>query len=366
LKQRRPDPEIAPALTRYLDDLEARIDPQVEEQLLQAWRVFAAGDFTGEVFSPARPRACPPKVAWPKVTVNAALGDYDSMALQQYLGCSQVLEHGGGELLNVRCNYGTSILPSLFGVELFIMDADLDTLPTSRPLNDPQAVKRLVAAGLPDLQGGYGRQVFEMAGRFLAIGRKYPNIGRYVHIYHPDLQGPMDICEVIWGSSIFYALHDQPGLVKALLELVTETYRAFMHAWMACVPSQPDGLREESFQAHWGFLHRGNLMLRDDSAMNLSPAMFREFIRPYDQRLLDEFGGGAIHFCGRGDHFVAEMSEMAGVYAINLSQPELNDMNTVFAYTVDRGINLLGLAREAAAAALAEGRHLHGRVHVPA
>ena len=26
--------------------------------------------------------------------------------------------------------------------------------------------------------------------------------------------------------------------------------------------------------AHWGFYHRGKIMLRDDSAMNFSPRMF--------------------------------------------------------------------------------------------
>jgi hypothetical protein len=246
------------------------------------------------------------------------------------------------------------------------MDAALNTLPTSRPLNDPQAVERLVAAGLPDLQRGYGRQVFEMGERFLAIGRKYPKIGQYVHIYHPDLQGPLDVCEVIWGSSIFYALYDRPGLVKALLELVTETYIAFMRAWAARVPARPGGGPGGDFCAHWGFYHRGRLMLRDDSAMNLSPVMFREFVRPYDQRLLDEFGGGAVHFCGRGDHFIADLCRMGGVYAVNLSQPELNNMDVVCAHTVERGINLLDLKPEAAAAALAAGRDLHGRVHVPA
>ena len=104
-------------------------------------------------------------------------------------------------------------------------------------------------------------------------------------------------------------------------------------------------------------------MLRDDSAMNLSSAMFHEFIRPYDQRLLIEFGGGAVHFCGKGDHFIAELTQMPGVYAINLSQPEYNDMESVFRCTVDQGICLLELNRQAAETALVQGRNLHGRVH---
>jgi hypothetical protein len=280
----------------------------------------------------------------------------DMMALQQYGMCSQQLESGSGHLMNVRCNYGTSIIPLLFGVELFVMDTELDTLPTSVPYNDVDAIQRIVDAGVPELRGGYIEKVLEMGARYAAIAREYPKIGHTIYIYHPDLQGPMDICEVVWGSTIFYAMYDRPELVKALLEIVTHTYVRCMRAWLDVVPFREDG------NSHWGFFHHGNIMLRDDSAMNLSPDMFDEFVRPYDQRLLDEFGGGAIHFCGKGDHYVDRLPEMDGVYAIHMSQPEYNDLETIYAHTADQGINILGLQRTVAEETVARGRDLHGRV----
>ena len=103
-------------------------------------------------------------------------------------------------------------------------------------------------------------------------------------------------------------------------------------------------------------------MLRTDSAMNLSPAMFDEFIRPYEQKLLDGLGGGAIHFCGRGDHYIASMSAMPGLTGIAMSQPHLNDMEVIYRHTVDKGIPLLGFNPKAVAEALAAGRPLRGRV----
>ena len=84
-----------------------------------------------------------------------------------------------------------------------------------------------------------------------------------------------------------------------------------------------------------------------------------EFVRPLDQRLFDEFGGGAIHFCGRGDHFIEAMSEMDGLYGVALSQPEYNNMETIYRHTVDKKIKLLGLAAEAVQSA---GRPLRGQV----
>jgi hypothetical protein len=46
-----------------------------------------------------------------------------------------------------------------------------------------------------------------------------------------------------------------------------------------------------------------------------------------------------------------------------MSQPEYNDMEVIYRNTVDKGIKLLGLQPEAAEAALAAGRDLHGCVH---
>ncbi len=349
--------DFSDALNKCLDDLEARIVPEEEERILKEWIDFSDGRFKADIFSPRRSRPAPPALEWPHVTVNAALDDFDAMALQQFGQCSQQLADAGGSLLCVRCNYGTGILPSLFGVEPFVMDEELDTLPTCRPLPGVEAIKSVLDRGMPDLSGGCGGKVMEMGVEFAAIARVYPNIGRHVHVYHPDMQGPMDVVELLWGSSLFYALYDAPDLVHDLLGLVTDTYVAFMREWEEIVP------RPDAYAPHWGLLHKGRIMLRDDSAMNLSPEMFDEFVRPYDQCLLDEFGGGAIHFCGRGDHYVESMSRMRGLHAVNLSQPECNDMDAIFAHTVDRGINLIGLRRDAAEAAVAKGRSLHGRVH---
>ncbi len=344
-------------IERYLEDLENRIDDETEERLFSDWLGFWEGRFDGEVFSPGRRKASPPGVNWPTISVNAALDDFDQMALQQLGRCSQALAAGSGELLCVRPNYGTGIIPSLFGAKAFMMDDDLDTLPTSRPLGGIDKLKAVINKGVPDVHSALAGRALRMAERFIAIKKQYPRIGKHVHIYHPDVQGPMDIVELLWGSNLFIDIVDMPGLVKELLELVTETYVSFMRAWQELVPFG------NGYAVHWRMLHRGQVMLRDDSAMNFSPGMFAEFIRPYDQRILDQFGGGAIHFCGRGDHYIAKMSRTRGLYAVHLSQPECNDMETIYRNTVDMGIKLIGLSRQVAERALARGRNLHHQVH---
>lgn len=345
-------------LNQYLDDLERRIDTNVEEQLFQEWMQFLDGKRADAIFSPRRPQCAEAGIQWPDININDALDDYELMALQQLTTCSNMLAQGTGDILAVRCNYGTGILPSLFGAELFIMPRETNTLPTNRPVEGgADAMKALLDRGVPDVHNGLGGKVFEMAERFQEMMRPYPTMQRHVHLYHPDTQGPMDVCELLWGSSLFVALMDVPDLVKDVLDMITQTYISFMTAWAERVPF------DEAYNVHWSLLHKGNIMLRDDSAMNLSLNMFKEFIEPYDQRLLDAFGGGAIHFCGKGDHYIPRIPAMPGVYAVQMSQPEYNDMEKIFANTVDKGIPLLNLQRDAAEQALQQGRDLHGRVH---
>jgi hypothetical protein len=346
-------------IDRYLDDLEERIDDGVERDLFDEWRHFAAGGFDGDMFSPRRGEGRAAGTKWPEIHINDAIEDGDLMVLRELKRCSDILAGGSGAIMCVRCNYGTGIMSSLFGAEIFTMPRETGTLPTTRPfLESPSQVRELLDRGVPDRRTGLGGKVFDTAERFLNVLGSRPNMGRHVHLYHPDCQGPMDICELLYGSGLFLALLDEANLVHDLLDLITRTYIDFMRAWHELSPPREDGVT-----VHWSLMHRGAVMLRDDSAMNLSPEMFDEFVRPYNQRLLEEFGGGAMHYCGRGDHFIESASGIDGLSAIALSQPEMNDMETVYRHTVDKGIQLIGLRRSAAEAAVRAGRNLHGNVH---
>jgi hypothetical protein len=350
--------EVRGTLSACLADLESRIDEAVEERLLSEWRDFCALKCAVPVFLPSRRSEAPPGVDWPQVRVNETLDDFDRMALQQFRGCSEVMRQGSGSPMTVRCNYGTPIMALLFGAELFIMPDETNTLPGNRPVpGGAEGIRKVLDRGAPSLDHPYLQKVYEMGRRFMSIKARFPKIGRHVYLYHPDLQGPMDILEMVWGSELFPDLYEEPELVHEALKLITETYIKVLREWERIVPLSFDG-----YAPHWSLWHKGAVMLRDDSAMNLSPAMFEEFIKPYDQRILDEFGGGAIHACGRVDHYIASLAAMPGMHGFNMSQPDLNDMEKVYANTVDRDVVLLNLSHAEVDAALARGRDLRGRV----
>ena len=240
----------------YLDNLEKRITPEIEDALQAEWESFTEGHFGGEIFSPRRTAKSPPGIAWPQVSVNRAQVDPDAMVLQQYGVCSEHLAQGSGGLMMVRANFGTGIMPTLFGAELFIMDESHDTLQTTKPLG-AQAMEALVERGIPPMEAGLGATVLATGRRFAEIARQYPKIGKYVQIYHPDMQGPMDICELLWGSELFIDLIDRPELVHRVLGLLTDTYALFMREWNRTV-----GTNGKEWAGHWSMMHKGKLMLR--------------------------------------------------------------------------------------------------------
>lgn len=322
-------------LTPYLEDIERRINIDEEEAIWAAWRAFAEGKNTQGPFAPPVRTPSKPTVEWKHVNVNDALEDEDLMLLSQLERCHAALSGRSNTIMIMRANYGVGNISRLFGAEPFIMPYEMDTLPNVRPIpGGADAIRRLLDQDIPDMNSGGNHHIWSVGEKLAEIRRKYPKIGRYVNIDSPDGQGPMDNCELLWGSDIFCDLYEEPELVHAFLRRLTDTIRVFFEKWQSIVPN------EAGLASYFGRVALGGIVLRNDSAMNLSPDFFKEFITPYDGELLQHFGGGIVHFCGRGDHFVPHLAKLPGLTGVDMSQPHLNDMQIILSALIDQGINL--------------------------
>ena len=319
-------------IERFLEDIEERLEPDEEEEVLAAWHTWAMHENT-HPFSgcPRKPRKA--GVEWQYININDALADDDLMVLSQFYNVHKALETGAGRTLYVRANYGVGNIATMFGAPLFVMDREADTLPNVRAIGPEKAAAFARGELVPDMKEGNGASILRMAERFQRIRERYPKIARFVRIEQPDLQGPMDNCELLWGSEIFYALYDEPDIIHALLKTVTRLIEDMADKWHELFP------RTDGTCSYFTHVEKGGIAIRDDSAMNLSPEFFDEYIAPYDGYLLKKYGG-VVHFCGRGDHFIGSLSKLEGLNGVNISQPHLNDMDKIFSATADRGINL--------------------------
>ena len=83
----------------------------------------------------------------------------------------------------------------------------------------------------------------------------------------------------------------------------------------------------------------------EDIERRLAPETEDDFIKQWEDFLYDRFDGGAMHFCGRGDHYIETLCSIPKLYGINLGQPLHNDMEKIFANSVDKGIKVLGFSK---------------------
>ncbi len=344
---------------KYFDELEKLIDPKIEDDLYTEWVEFHEGKFKGNVFNPSRKIQQLSELKLPFISRNSIVENMQMMVIFEISNCINHLQKGDGFLLGVECRYGTGILPTVFGAEIFLMDDAINTMQMALPFKNPiETAMRLLDKGVPDIRTGLGAKVFDTAEYFLTLMKDYPKISKYVYLIHPDLQGPIDVCEILWGSSLFIDLYDHSELIKDFLSLITETYKAFMTKWYELYPASDNG-----YSVNWDMLHKGNLAIRLDSATNISPEMYAEFSEPYDSMLMEYFGGGVLHFCGRGDHYIDRATAIAGVGTVDMSQPRCNNMEKIYNCTIDRGINLIGMPEHWVNEQLAKGFDFKGRVH---
>lgn len=343
-------------LNDMLDDLANRINPEKEEALFEQWMAHLRGETKESYFLPDRGYTAAPSFEWPKIIYNETIDDFEKMAMRELQWVNSTLENGTpAVLLNVRANWGPGILASLFGTRMTVLDDHYDTAPQARHFESYEEIEALMEQGVPDLRAGYGKYVLDMGVYFKDLFKDYPVLEKYIYVYHPDLQGPIDNLELIWGSGLFIDVFEKPDAVHKMLNIICDTYIAMMNEWYTIYPKF-----SEDVSVHWGHLIKGQTMVRNDSAMNFSPEMYDEFIKPYDKKVLDALGGGIVHFCGKGDHYVPTMCEIDSLYGINMSQPEYNDMEVIYQNTVDKGLFITGLPYHAAEEADKNGRSLKG------
>jgi hypothetical protein len=273
---------LSARLRKALAALAERIDSghlaSAERLQLAAWS-YAAVERTPCLLLDLRPPE------WPLFPYGETLDNPEKMLWNELLQVYTGVQLRDDRMLAVRPHFGAGTVASLFGARILRMG---DAIPWVEPLHSNDAIRDLVARGLPDVHAGFGGRVLET----LMLYRDYLNEYPGIRIFLCDTQGPLDTALLLWGSGLYVAMREDSALVHALLNVVTETTIAFTH-----LQKQIAG---EPLDQAWHFWYRvpGGVRVVDDVAMNISPEMYAEFGRPYNERILAAFGGGYMHYCG--------------------------------------------------------------------
>ena len=201
--------------------------------------------------------------------------------------------------------YGIGVVPSAFGCKVAFKDG-LEPVLESKVIFDPGDIKKLSA---PDhYADGLMPKVLECID--------YMKANSDLPVDFTDCQGPLSTAISLCGpETLFMWMYEHPEAVHDIMEFCTEV----LIDWIQ-VQKKHTGHKVDS----GSFPHRialpegfGGVWISDDDCVAISAAHYKEFVVPYNEKVLKAFGGGTIHFCGSAIHQLENFLHTEGLTGIN-------------------------------------------------
>lgn len=316
-------------LDEYLSKLNDIIDPDLlarSESRFRAAVLYEPVDRLPMIVS------CPVP-GWPTFSYRESFYDMEKMLANELAGVWMSAHIGDDRVYMVRANYGVGTIASMFGCEIVLTDDN--SMPWCTHLSDEQ-LDKVLESGEVDIEAGLGRRVAETVRFYQEALSRYDKLAQCVRIFCCDTQGPFDVAHLVMGHKIYTEIYDNPDRVHRLLELTTE-------ACIRMTRAQKELIGESGcWSRHSHMLIRGGVRICEDTPINLLPEFYVEFPKRYNERILREFGGGWIHYCGSGRQILHEVLSTPGVTGINFGNPEMQDIAEVYRAASARKVPVLG------------------------
>lgn len=310
-------------LGHVLSQLEERLDPDQARSIRGRHAAALAWEPSER---PPLVIFAPPAASSPAYPYQEAFHDPAKMMVNELVrGFSPIAAaaaRGDDTAWTIRPNLGTGIVASAFGADVRLLE---NNMPWVQPL-DRRKIDLIIDEPF-DLQAGLVPRVIEQYRFFHEQLADLPRCRQCIDITLPDLQGPFDTAELLWGSSIFEAMYVEPDTVARLMARIAE---AMVRICQLCQPWTTGQLGPVgAFQHACG--HAGRLLIRADSVIMLSPRMYERQVSPTDCHLADALGGVSIHFCGDGSHQFPTLAQVPGLKGFDLGQSHLMEIDRLYA-----------------------------------
>ena len=271
-----------------------------------------------------------PVQGWPTFPYSEAFHDPEKMLINELAGVYVGAMLKDDRTYTIRANYGVGGIASIFGCKTSLT---MNNMPWCEPLSEEELLEALDQD--IDITAGLGARVFETERFYLDVLAEYPNLREAVQLFVSDTQGPFDIAHLVIGHRIYTEIYDDPELVHRVLDKVTEAYIRFTKAQKEMIGEGNDR------HSHSQVMIPGGIRICEDSPTNLSPASYLKFCRPYNERLLKEFGGGWIHYCGNGCQIFPHAISTPGLTGINFGNPDMQDLSAVYSEASRYGVGIV-------------------------
>lgn len=233
----------------------------------------------------------------------------------------------------IRANFGTVIIASLFGGKV---EQRGDNPPWVRHFESIGEFKAIFDKDPLDFSQGLCPRVAERYRFYRDILSDYPNLQKCIKTVLPDLQGPLDSLELLRGSEIYTDFILDPEMIETGLKRMAEAQIGFARYLQPLLSDSQDGFSHQHAVAV-----KGNILIRNDSAIMVSPDMYAAQVGPFDEFVLKKMGGGGIHSCGKIDFNVPEIFRLESLKSFDFGQSYLNDVDSVYPLAREKKIPLL-------------------------
>lgn len=233
----------------------------------------------------------------------------------------------------LRANFGVGLVASVFGARIEQVE---NNPPWVHPFESADEFWSAVEQFPLDLSRGWIPRVEERYATYRRILRGCPRLESVIRLVLPDLQGPMDNVELLRGSEVFPDFYAEPERLDQALRTLAAAQVAIAQRLMPALTDGPSGWSHQH-----GFAVRGSILIRADTAIMLSPAMYQSQVKPHDSWVLTEMGGGGLHSCGKIEHLVDEFLSAGSIRCLDLGQPLMNDMDRIYRVARERQVSLL-------------------------
>lgn len=203
--------------------------------------------------------------------------------------------------------FGTVVAASALGCKIdFRPKQDPAADPRFYPIQKPEDVKKLE---IPDPEkDGLMPRVLEFI--------RYMKANSFLPVGITDFQGPLTTANQLLGyDKLIYLMYDHPNLTHELMDKVTETLIMWVKKQKEVI-GEPLTYCISDQQVYTG-RHAG-VWFSDDDAVLMSGPIYKEFVVPYNSRILTEFGGGIVHYCGSATHHAENFLNMEGLLGLNI------------------------------------------------
>ena len=204
--------------------------------------------------------------------------------------------------------FGTGVLASAFGTPVEFL-YKMDPAVNMSSMKHPEEIDSLI---MPDPnKRGLMPRVLEQIKYF----KKHCDLPIGV----TDCQGPLTTALSIIGYENFiYWMYEHPDAIHKLMNMCADALIDWVRVQKDCI-----GVAHEEPGYVLGLSvpkGRGGVWISDDDSVIFSSELYRDFVKPYNEKILLALGGGGIHYCGNSNQNLDSYMRTKGLNFLHILQ----------------------------------------------